>query len=502
MPSAHLKPAGHLKPTGHLKEVFGTLRFRLTVWNTAVVLVFVLMTLWGIREGLRLVLWQEADEQLLEDAGEIKKTIEQLYPDLEKINAELDRKATTHTHRGLHIRIFNETGAEDAEEWHSTNAPTVPFPVDLFQYGMTPITAGHYRLVHVILDSPNLPRYKIRVGTSVEPLEADIAQVTWLLVVVGSVTLLVSPVGGYWLAGRATRPIARIIDTTARLHPSSLAERLPLRGTRDELDRLSATINGFLDRIGRYLDQNRDFTANAAHELRSPLAAIQNSLEVALNNDRSIDEYKELLAEVLDEFGGLRVLVNQLLLLAENDAGRLQVATEKVELDGVVQKAYDMFLGVAEAADVDLRIAVLEAVRVAGDAGRLRQVVNNLVDNAIKFTRSGGAVEIKLWSSGADGTVRFSVRDTGSGIPPADVPHIFDRFYRGDNGRHRERPSRGTGLGLAICQSIIAAHDGRIEVASVVDQGTTMTVILPAAAGAGDGSTGHSEMAVSAVQRA
>ena len=472
-------PSAHLKPAANLKEVFGTLRFRLTVWNTAVVLVFVLTTLWGVREGLRLVLWREADEQLLEDAREIEETIEQDYPNLERIYDELDRRAITHTHRGLHIRIFDESGRE---EWHSTNAPAVPFPTDLFKHKMTPITAGQYRLVHLELISPKLPHYKIRIGTSFEPLEADIEQVTQLLIIVGSVTLLISPVGGYWLAGRATRPIARIIDTTARLHPSSLAERLPLRGTNDELDRLSATINGFLDRIGRYLDQNRDFTANAAHELRSPLAAIQNSLEVALNTDRSVDEYKELLAEILDECGGLRVLVNQLLLLAENDAGRLQVATEKVELEGVVQKAYDMFLGVAEAADVDLRIVVLEPVRVAGDAGRLRQVVNNLVDNAIKFTHSGGSVEIRLWSFPPDGTVRFSVRDTGSGIPPADVPFIFDRFYRGDKGRHRDRQSRGTGLGLAICQSIVAAHDGRIEVESVVDQGTTMTVILPAAA--------------------
>src|SRR5258708_28790774 len=121
-------PFVHLKPTSHLKEVFGTLRFRLTVWNTAVVLVFVLTTLWGVREGLRFVLWREADDQLLEDAREIEKTIEQHYTDLEKIKEELDRKATTHTHRGLHIRIFDESGAEI---WVSTNAPAVPFPVDL-----------------------------------------------------------------------------------------------------------------------------------------------------------------------------------------------------------------------------------------------------------------------------------------------------------------------------------------------------------------------------------
>lgn len=465
-------------PSAHLREIFGTLRFRLTVWNTAVVLLFVLITLWGVREGLRLVLWNEADEQLVEDAREIKETIEQLWPDEAKIYAELDRKATTHTHRGLHIRIF-----DDRKEiiWTSRSAPTVPFSTDLFKFGLTPVTAGQYRLVHTTTDKPGVPTYSIRVGTSFEPLEEDIAQVTRLLIVVGLVTLLVSPLGGYWLAGRATRPIARIIDTTARLHPSSLEERLPLRGTRDELDRLSATINGFLDRIGKYLEQNRDFTANAAHELRSPLAAIQNSLEVALNTDRSVDEYKELLGEILDECDFLRVLVNQLLILAESDAGRLQVATEPVELDSVVRKTFDMFLGVAEAARVNLRIGRLERARVAGDAGRLRQVVNNLVDNAIKFSRAGGVVEINLDSNLSDQTIRLSVRDTGSGIPAADVPHIFDRFYRGDKSRLRERPSRGTGLGLAICRSIVVAHAGVIEVESRVDKGTTMTVILPAA---------------------
>ncbi len=465
-------------PSAHLKEIVRTLRFRLTMWNTAVVLVFVLVTLWGVRVGLRLVLWNEADDQLVEDAREVKETIEQLYPDRDKIYDELNRKATTHTHRGLHIRIFDQNGDVI---FTSANAPAEPFSKELFQYGMTPVTAGHYRLVHIHTDKPGVPPYTIRVGTSFEPLEADVAQVTWLLVVVGSVTLLVSPLGGYWLAGRATRPIAQIIDTTARLHPTSLEERLPLRGTGDELDRLSATINGFLDRIGTYLDQNREFTANAAHELRSPLAAIQNSLEVALNADRPVDEYKELLAELLDECGALRVLVNQLLLLAESDAGHLQPATEPVEIDTIVQKTFDMFLGVAEAANVELRVARLDRSRVPGDAGRLRQVMNNLVDNSVKFTRPGGLVEIRLVEHPEDRTVRLSVRDTGPGIPAADLPHIFSRFYRGDRSRLRDRPSRGTGLGLAICQSIVAAHSGRIEVESIVDKGTTMTVILPAA---------------------
>jgi heavy metal sensor kinase len=468
-------------PYAHLREVFGTLRFRLTLWNTAVVFVFVLLTLWGVREGLRIALWHEADDQLIDDAVEIKAQIEGLWPDPafdEKVQKELIQKADTHINRGLHMRIF---GPHDELLWSSPAAPEVTSPLELFRYGMTPVTYGHVRLVHFQTDKPGMPAYTVRVGASLKPLEDDLWQVTATLIVVGSVTLLVAPLGGYWLAGRATRPIARIINTTNRLHPSNLGERLPLRGTRDELDRLSATINGFLDRIGTYLEQNREFTANAAHELRSPLAAIQNSLEVVLNTDRSIDEYKELLGELLDECAGLRVLVNQLLILAESDAGRLHLATEPVEFDGVVRKAYDMFSGVAETANVSLQIVELDRTRVAGDAGRLRQVVNNLVDNAIKFTRDGGIVEIRLVNQAAEGTVVFSVRDSGTGIPAADLPHIFDRFYRGDKARQRDRASRGTGLGLAICKSIIAAHNGRIEVESAVDRGTTFTVILPAA---------------------
>lgn len=460
-----------------LKEFFGTLRFRLTLWNTAVVLAMVIVTLWGAREGLRFILWHEADSQLIEDAREISATYDQLYPDLREIQAEFELKAQAHKHRGLHIRIFDEN---QQVLWTSSNAPPAPFAVKYFAAGLKPVTAGHYRLVHVRPDKPDAPAVTIRVGTSFEPLEVDVAQITRLLLLLGGAALLVAPLGGYWLAGRATRPIAQIIDTTNRLHPDSLEERLPLRGTRDELDRLSATINGFLDRIARYLEQNREFTANAAHELRSPLAAIQSSLDVALNSDRTLEEYKELLTDLLGECEGLRVLVNQLLLLAESDAGSTRSAKEIVDFDQIVSKACDMFLGVAEMAGIELTLERIEPVQVAGEAGRLRQVVNNLVDNAIKYTRRGGRVAVELFPNASDQTVRLVVRDTGVGISDADLPHVFDRFFRGDKARPRSGLARGTGLGLPICRSIVEAHQGTITLSSEVNRGTTASVILPA----------------------
>src|SRR5262249_5153685 len=149
----------------------------------------------------------------------------------------------------------------------------------------------------------------------------DIAKVTQVMTIVALLIMLIAPLGGFWLSGRATHPLAQIIHTADRLRPRRMEERLPIRGTGDELDQLSATINRFLDLIAESLDRNREFVANAAHELRSPLAAIQSSVEVALNSDRTIDEYKDLLSDIVDECSSLGKLVNQLLLLAESDAG-------------------------------------------------------------------------------------------------------------------------------------------------------------------------------------
>lgn len=465
-------------PSGrrNLRELSSTLRFRLTVWNTAVVLSMILFTLGGVREGLRLTIRHETDALLVEEINEVKLTIEQLYPDRDRIFAELERKATSHTHRGLYIRLFDEA---EQPLWNSAGSPPLKYPTTLFTRQLEPLDVDDYRLVHVTVKKPGVPYWTIRIGTSFKAVENDVAQLTRLMLLVGVIALIVAPLGGYWLAGRATRPIAQIIDTTARLHPSSLDERLPLRATDDELDRLSATINGFLDRIAAYLAQMREFTANAAHELRSPLAAIQSSLEVTLNADRPVDEYKEQLLGVLEQCDNLSVLVNQLLLLAESDAGLLQFGDQPVRLDELTRKACDMFQGVAETGDIRFRIIRLEAALVQGDALRLRQVINNLLDNAIKFTPPGGEVQVEVRRNAAVNEAVLRVRDTGIGIPAEDVPRIFERFFRGDKARGREETSRGSGLGLAICQSIVAAHHGRIDVHSMVGSGTTFTIALP-----------------------
>ncbi|HUY34514.1 MAG TPA: ATP-binding protein [Pirellulales bacterium] len=475
-----------------LSGVFRSLRFRLTAWNTAVVLLTVGAALVGIREGLRHTLLLETDQLLADDAEEIAQSIVESYPNLEGVFHSIDRKADAHVHQKLFVQLIGPDGAV-VRSTSSTpverQAISHAVPPDKPLQRDKPSVGGPYRRFEHVLDVPGLPAYTVRVGVSLENVEDDLATLTRLIMIAGAAVLLLAPLGGYWLAGRATHPLARIIRAAARLRPSHMEERLPIRRTGDQLDQLSHTINQFLDQIADYLARNREFVANAAHELRSPLAAIQSSVEVALNADRSTDEYKNLLYEIVDECSRLGVLVNQLLLLAESDAGGLRVQRDVVWLDRLVATSLDMFRGAAEERGIELSSCFSGSAAVLGEAGRLRQVINNLIDNSLKFTPSGGRVLVELGSDvgpAAPGhpvdQVILRVTDSGGGISADDLPHIFERFYRGDKSRHRDDPNCGNGLGLSICQSIVEAHGGAIEVESVVSRGTRFTAYLPAAA--------------------
>lgn len=462
-----------------VRPVVRSLRFKLTVWNTVVVLLVAVLALVSVRQGLYIMLLHETDNVLRNEAREIVLVIRQSWPDLDAVFEELGRKTVVHEQHGWFVQLLD---GSSKTLWKSPSAPaevlgrpnTVPRPRDV-------LTVGPYRVAQMRLDRPGMPDYAVRVGTSTEFIAQDVTQVTRIAAPVGLIILLLAPLGGFALSGRATRPLKKIIATTERLRPSRMTDRLPIRGTGDELDQLSQKINTFLDQIAAHLEQHREFIANAAHELRSPLAAIQSSVEIALGKERSTEEYEDLLYSINDECAQLTTLVNQLLLLAESDAGCLELTVQPVALGPILQRSLDMFAGVAEERNVSLASQVEPGVMALGDPGRLRQVVNNLIDNAIKFTPSGGQVTVVARHDSDEGTVALSVRDTGIGIPEDALPRIFDRFFQVDKSRQRATLDRGGGLGLSICASIIAAHRGRIEVESQAGQGTTFTVILPAA---------------------
>jgi signal transduction histidine kinase len=361
--------------------VWRTLRFRLAVWNAAAVIITALVTLVGLRQGVSWALLRELDQVLLDDAQDIGLLIEATPADqAAALQGNLNRMAASHEHHGWYVKLFDAAGDE---VWATTNArPKLPRP-DI-RRDRSPITFDGYRIVQSRVDAKIASVKFIRVGATLDRIDEDMARIDrWVLLAAGAV-LLTAPLCGYWLASRAAETVGEIITTASRLRPSHLEERLPIRGSGDELDLLAGTINSLLDRIAAYLNVKRDFLANAAHELRTPLAAIRSSVEVALNGERSPEEYEELMVDVIEECGALEALVNQLLLLSETEAELPAAKFDRVDLNELVLKAVDMFSGVAEARGVKIRTGRVDYAAVNGNRGHLRQVLNNLLDNAVK----------------------------------------------------------------------------------------------------------------------
>ncbi|MBX7105607.1 MAG: HAMP domain-containing histidine kinase [Gemmataceae bacterium] len=446
-----------------------SLRFRLMFWNTMAIALLLVLTLVGVRTGLRLTLESELDRLLRNDASEVLLIVERFQPDWSAVDDELNRKARSHSDNGWFGRVI----VDDQVLAATHNAPVILIP----PIGQPLFTVGRHRMC-ARTGSIGVSRATIVVGTDYAFVDEDVDRLTSMLVLAGTFVSLITPLIGWWLAGRATQPVAEIIDTAQRLHPERLEERLPVRGTGDELDRLSETINDRLDAINDYLDRQREFVANSAHELRSPLTAVRTAVEVALERDRSPEEYRELLGELAERCQGLSDLINRLLLLAEGDGEALGPGTTTADLGHVARLSVEMFQTVAEQKNVQLLSEIAPAV-VRGEPTHLAQIVNNLIDNALKFTPAGGIVSVRV--SAQNGTAHLTVADTGPGIPRSDLPRVFDRFFTGDRSRQRDGRPGGTGLGLSICRAITERYGGQIELRANSAGGTTAAISLPLA---------------------
>jgi heavy metal sensor kinase len=300
----------------------------------------------------------------------------------------------------------------------------------------------------------------------------------WVLLLSLPVILLVATVCGWWLGRRTLTPVARIADDARAISERSLATRLAVPDSQDELQRLSETLNAMLDRIERSFTRNRQFTADASHELRAPMTLIHTAAQFALRKERSRDDLVDSLQKILAESTRMAALIDDLLTLARGDAGhdgpeRAVVDTAPLLRD-VVHQAASM------AASRDVRVDVRLQARtlpVRAHEAHLRRVLVILVDNAVKYTPAGGLVTVSGMAGGA--TVVLSVSDTGIGIAPDDLPHVFERFWRADKVRSRQ--AGGTGLGLAIAKQIAEQHGAELSVESDAGHGATFTLRLPMA---------------------
>ena len=277
----------------------------------------------------------------------------------------------------------------------------------------------------------------------------------------------------------ALAPVERIARTAADIEAQNLSKRLPIRGTGDELDQLSATLNAMFARLEDSFRRITQFTADASHELRTPVAIIRTTAEVIRRKPRSEKEYAEALDRILAESERTTELVEDLMLLARADANVEELALEPVELAELAQAACEARV-LAEAAGIPLTNGGLSQCTVSGDDRALRRLLLILLDNAIKYSKPGGEVQLylRLCQRGDRRTAVLEVRDQGIGIASEDLPHIFERFYRAS--KDRSRKVDGVGLGLSIAESIARRHGGEVQVESSPGVGTTARVLLPA----------------------
>lgn len=372
--------------------------------------------------------------------------------------------------KSFYFAVWNRLGTE---RLRSSNAPAeleIAAPVQRAG-GPQVRTRGEYYdsyLHHVV-------GYRILVGRSIAPeLAARRHFVLWL-VAAGTIILAAGLCGSWWLAGRALRPVQKISAAASRISAGNLAERIDVAETDNELGQLATTLNSTFSRLESAFTQQKQFTADASHELRTPLAVMISEAQTTLARPRTEGEYRETVEACLTTAQQMRKLTESLLELARYDSGQENIHRTPFDLADLTGDATGLLKPLA--AERQVRVETdLTAAPTAGDADRIRQVIINLISNAIYYNKPEGRVRVS--SRHTTGEAIVVVEDNGMGIAAEDLPNIFKRFYRADKAR--SRASGNSGLGLAICKAIVDAHGGQITVTSKPGEGTTFTLTLPA----------------------
>lgn len=325
-----------------------------------------------------------------------------------------------------------------------------------------------------VLEESDSRGFQVVLARSIDSERERLAALTGALIGIGLGVLSVGLLGGWWLARRSTRPIEEVSLRAGEITARDLSARLSQEGLPLELAGVVEAFDDVLERLEVAFERQARFTADASHELRTPLSVIHAQAELALERERTVEDYRTALETCRRSAERMSGIVSGLLTLARFDAGHSELKDESVALAPLIESTLDLLRSEAEANEVEIGCELTSAT-VPGDRDLLAEVVTNLVSNAIRYNRPGGRVDVRL-SAEADRAV-LSVSDTGRGIPSEALPRLFDRFFRVDAARSRSEG--GSGLGLAICRRIVEAHGGTIEVESEVGSGSVFRVRLP-----------------------
>jgi heavy metal sensor kinase len=448
------------------------IRIRLTIWYSfflaAALILFTLIAIWMMRHSINVTV----DEQLAEEAKAVQALVKgastPALRDQVRTHAELQAGSSL-------IQVLDENGEFI---YRSPRLEALQLQVTYPQKKkfMTVKPGGEPMRLYAIQATSEGRTFTIQVAEDMDDYLEALQRYRLLLFTGIPVLLLAATIGGHWMSRRALAPVDEITAAAQKISPTDLTGRVQLPGTRDELDRLAETLNAMLQRIGSAFEQMKQFTADASHDLRTPISVIRTRAEITLRKPRNEEQYREALNEIVAETARLSDLIDDLLLLARADVGAEGLKVKRVDLCDIARRASAEGKTLAESRDVQWsQTFPNSSLWVSGDADALRRLFLILIDNAIKYTPERGAVSMRVGNS--DGKACVEVSDTGIGIAEADVPHIFERFYRADSARSRD--SGGFGLGLSIGNWIAKAHHAEITVESTPGNGSRFQVRLP-----------------------
>jgi heavy metal sensor kinase len=466
--------------SGKILRVPNTLAFRLTLWYAGIFALCSCVAFLLFYTLITSVLQDRTDQELLAQAQRFSALLAGDGIDAVNNNAVVEAQAAGE--KKVFFRLLNLTGeafsSSNMSYWKDINVDVGAIAKLLRGSGPVletisiPNRSDELRILYAMLS----PSVIVQVGQAMESQARLLDAFKRIFIITMSFLILLAAGVGWFMARRAVSGIEAVTHTAQKISGGSLQERVPVKPGGDEIDQLATTFNQMVDRIQTLVTEIKEMSDNIAHDLRSPVTRIRGTAEVTLTTGKSLDDYENMAASTIEDCDRLLDMINTMLLISKTEAGVEKLSREEVDVAALVRGACELFAPVAEEKRVSLSCAAAEPTPIAGDARMLQRMLSNIVDNAVKYTPPGGKVEVSLTASERPDVI-VSVKDTGVGISAADLPRIFQRFYRCDQSRSQP----GTGLGLSLARAIARAHGGDITATSTVNHGSRFIITLPKA---------------------
>ncbi len=464
-----------------------SLRFRIAAWYAILLVGTVVLFGFSVYVVLDKYLEQTLRTSLRHQANDIVLNVEKLDRKGESWFANEMNEDFDNNHMFLRVTraggsVLYESGMPSDKSFDPAAVPRLPTSVAQPTSADRALPDGRRMIIEAVpLSTRDGSRFVVETGALYQPIERTLHGLVISLALGLPFIVACSVIGGYLLVNRALRPVNQIADHAERITSRNLNERLPIMQSGDELERLSTALNRMIARLDEAFQHINRFSADVSHELRTPLTILRGELEFIAEQQRLSPDVLDTVGSALEEIDRLSKIVENLLAISRVDAGEIRMTQQRIDLAELARSTAEQMQLLADEKSMSLRYSLQPGVEVQGDPSRLKQILVNLLDNAIRYTGESGWVEIAVYSEGAKGVLKIT--DNGVGISAEALPHLFERFYRADKARSRY--SGGAGLGLSIVKSICSAHGGSISVSSREGEGSCFWVELPLASTAG-----------------